>query len=210
MKNHVLTVGMYEANCVVLWEDPAQAWVIDPGADSRRIFAYMEKEGLKPGVVVLTHAHFDHIAALGEVLAKFPGIPVYLHREDEAMAFSPLNQMTPYSATERPETLDTGKRDGDTIECGGLTAKVIHTPGHTPGSWCLHFEADKLLVTGDTLFNGSIGRTDFPGGSMREIEASLLRLRELPDDTHLICGHGHESTLGSEKKYNPFLKENGL
>jgi len=206
MNVHVLTVGMYEANCVVLWDDPNEAWVIDPGADSGRILAYLEREKLKVGAIVLTHAHFDHIGALHEVLAKNPSAPVYLHGADEVMAFSPLNQMPPYSATPRPDTLDTSKRDGDTITCGGLTAKIIHTPGHTPGSWCLYFEADKLLVTGDTLFNGSIGRTDFPGGSMKAIEASLLILKKLPDDTRLICGHGPESTLGSEKKYNPFLR----
>lgn len=206
MKCEVLPVGLYEANCVVVWDDPEKAWVFDPGADGKRILAHLKKEGLRAGAVVLTHAHFDHVSALNEVLAGCPPVPVYLHAKDEPFAFSPLNQMPPYSATQRPTALDTGKRDGDTITCGGLTAKIIHTPGHTPGSWCLYFEDDKLLVTGDTLFNGSIGRTDFPGGSMREMEASLQRLKQLPDDTRLICGHGPESTLGAEKRDNPYLQ----
>ena len=206
MKSFVLPVGAYDANCVVLWEDPERAWVIDPGAESRRILAFLKKEGLRVGVVVLTHAHFDHISAVNEVLAEYPSVPVYLHKEDELFAFSPLNQMPPYSSTEPPATLDMTKGDGDSITCGGLTARVMHTPGHTPGSWCLYFEAEKLLVSGDTLFNGSIGRTDFPGGSMKAMEASLLILKKLPDDTRLICGHGAESVLGAEKRYNPFLK----
>ena len=205
MKSFVLPVGLYEANCVVVWEDPAGAWVFDPGADCGRIVESLKKEGLAVGAVVLTHAHFDHISAVNEVLAAYPGVPVYLHRGDEGMAFSPLNQMPPYPRTQRPATLDTSKGDGDTITCGGLSARVIHTPGHTPGSWCLHFGADKVLVAGDTLFNGSIGRTDFPGGSMSEMEVSLGILKALPDDTRLICGHGPGSTIGAEKRSNPYL-----
>jgi len=202
----VLPVGLYEANCVVLWDDPAEAWVIDPGADSKRIFAFLKKEGLQVGAVVLTHAHFDHVSALNEVLAEYPSVKVFLHGADEPFAFSPLNQMPPYSSTQKPATLDTSKRDGDTITCGGLIAKVIHTPGHTPGSWCLHFEADNVLVTGDTLFNGSIGRTDFPGGSMDEMEVSLQVLKKLPDDTQVIAGHGPSTTIGHEKQNNPYLR----
>jgi len=206
MKCHVLPVGVYEANCAVVWDDPAKAWVIDPGADSQKIFAFLKKEGLQVGAVVLTHAHFDHISALNEVLAEYPSAAVYLHGKDEPFAFSSLNQMPPYSVTQRPAALDMSKQDGDTLECGGLTAKIIHTPGHTPGSWCLHFEAHKLLVAGDTLFNGSIGRTDFPGGSMAAMEASLQTLKQLPDDTRVIAGHGPATTIGHEKRTNPYLR----
>lgn len=205
MNVHVLPVGLYEANCVVMWDDPENAWVFDPGADGARILALLKRESLRVGAVVLTHAHFDHVSALGEVLAACPTAPVYLHQADEAFAFSPLNQMPPYPSSRRPAALDTAKRDGDTILCGGLSAAVIHTPGHTPGSWCLHVEAERLLITGDTLFNGSIGRTDFPGGNMRDMEASLRRLKRLPDDTRLICGHGPETTMGAEKRDNLYL-----
>ena len=204
MNYEVLPIGPYEANCSILWEDPAQAWVIDPGADGAEILGFMKKRGLKAGVVVLTHGHFDHVSAVNEVLAQFP-VPVYMHKEDAAFAFSPLNAMGPYRPTIRPATLKTDKADGDTLACGGLTAKLIHTPGHTPGGWCLYVESEKLLVAGDTLFAGSIGRTDFPGGSQDQMEASLQRLKTLPDDTRVICGHGPQATIGVEKRSNPYL-----
>jgi len=204
MKYDVMPIGPYEANCVILWNDPALAWVIDPGADSDVILDFMDTHGLKAGVVVLTHGHFDHVSAVNEILARFP-VPVYLHPDDAAFAFSPLNTMPPYPSTAKPASLKTDKGDGDTLEVGGLSAKLIHTPGHTPGGWCLYFESDKLLVSGDTLFAGSVGRTDFPGGSWEELEASLKRLKVLPDDTRVICGHGPLTTIGNEKRSNPYL-----
>ena len=204
MNYEVLPIGPFEANCSILWEDPAQAWVVDPGADGAVILAFLKKRGLKAGVIVLTHGHFDHVSAVNEVLAQFP-VPVYLHKEDAVFAFSPLNAMGPYRPTARPATLKTDKVDGDTLACGGLTAKLIHTPGHTPGGCCLYFESEKLLVAGDTLFAGSIGRTDFPGGSQSQMEASLQRLKALPDDTRVICGHGPQTTIGIEKRSNPYL-----
>ncbi len=204
MKYDVLPVGPYEANCCILWDDPEQAWVVDPGADGEEILSFLKTHGLKAGVVVLTHAHFDHISALNEVLAVYP-VPVYLHRADVPFAFSPMNAMPPYRPTARPASLVTDKADGDTLEYGGLSARLIHTPGHTPGGWCLYFEKHSVLVAGDTLFAGSIGRTDFPGGSMEEMEASLQRLKALPDDTKVMCGHGPVTTLGVEKRSNPYL-----
>jgi len=204
MNYEVFPVGPFEANCSILWDDPAQAWVVDPGADSAVILGLMEKRGLKAGVVVLTHSHFDHISALNEILAKFP-VPVYLHAEEVPFAFSPMNAMPPYRSTARPALLVTDKREGDEIACGGLTARLIHTPGHTPGGWCLYFEKEKLLVAGDTLFAGSVGRTDLPGGSETLLKASLQKLRALPDDTRVICGHGPQTTLGAEKRSNPYL-----
>lgn len=204
MNYEVLPIGPYEANCVILWNDPEQAWVIDPGADSEVILGFMKKRGLKAGVVVLTHGHFDHVSAVNEILAQFP-VSVYLHPDDAAFAFSPLNAMPPYHPTAKPATLKTDKDDGDTLEVGGLTATFILTPGHTPGGWCLFFEKDKVLVSGDTLFAGSVGRTDFPGGSWAALESSLQRLKTLPDDTRVICGHGLSTTIGNEKRSNPYL-----
>ncbi len=205
MNFHVLPLGPYEANCSILWNDPSQAWVVDPGAECGKIFGFLEKQGLGVGLVVLTHGHFDHISAVNEVAARYP-VPVYLHAEDAAFAFSPMNAMPPYRPTRRPETLAADKRGGDLLACGGLTAALLHTPGHTPGGWCLHFEADKLLVAGDTLFAGSVGRTDLPGGSWDALEASLRRLKALPDDTRVICGHGPLTTIGAEKRNNPYFQ----
>ncbi len=204
MHVEVIPVGTFGANCCILWDNPALAWVVDPGADGAQILRRMEKLGVTAGVVVLTHAHFDHISALNEILAEFP-VPVYMNAADAVLAFSPSNSMPPYPATERPALLVTDKKDGHMLACGGLTAQIIHTPGHTPGGWCLYFEKDKLLVAGDTLFAGSVGRTDFPGGSMEELEASLQKLKALPDDTRVICGHGPMTTIGVEKRDNPYL-----
>lgn len=204
MQFEVLPVGPYQANCALLWDDPAAAWVVDPGADAPDILARVKALGLRVGVIVLTHAHFDHISAVNDILRAFP-VPVYLHAADEAFAFSPMNAMAPYRPTARPAGLVTDRGDGDTLACGNLSATVLHTPGHTPGGCCLHFAADKLLVAGDTLFAGSVGRTDFPGGSWEQLEASLARLAKLPDDTRVICGHGPTTTIGTEKRSNPYL-----
>ncbi len=204
MHYEVIPVGAYEANCGILWNDPAQAWVVDPGSDGEIILGLLEKKGLKVGVVVLTHAHFDHISAVNEILAKFP-VPVYMNAADAAYAFSPMNAMPPYQTTRRPPQLVTDKQEGDRIACGGLTATLLFAPGHTPGGWCLYFEAEKLLVAGDLLFAGSVGRTDFPGGSWQEMERSLQKIKALPDDTRVICGHGPMTTIGTEKRSNPYL-----
>ena len=204
MRFEVIPVGPYAANSCVLWQDAATAWVVDPGADSGKILAFLRKEGLAVGAVVLTHAHFDHISAVNDILAAYP-VPVYLHAGDVPLAFSPLNAVPPYPRTSRPATLVTDKKDGDTLACGGLSARIIHTPGHSPGGWCLHFEAEKLLLAGDTLFAGSVGRTDLPGSDWADMQASLLKLTALPDDTRVVCGHGPMTTIGTEKRSNPYL-----
>ena len=206
MQTLVLPVGPYEANCVVAWEDPAKAWLVDPGAEPELIFAALTQKGVTPALILLTHGHFDHISSVADILKKYP-VPVYLHADDEPVAFSPLNVMPPYlGAKKRWATLDTSKGDGDTLACGGLTATFIHTPGHTPGSCCIYFKKDKLLLTGDTLFAGSVGRTDFPGGSATALSRSLQLLKVLPDDLRVIPGHGEDTNLGEEKKSNPYLR----
>jgi len=204
MNVKVLSVGPYESNCSLLWDNPEKAWVIDPGANAATIKSALESNKLSLGVVVLTHSHFDHISALNSLL-EGREVPVYMHKADEAFAFSPMNSMPPYPQTERPDSLNLEKSDGDTIECGGLTAKIITTPGHTPGGWCLYFEEHGVLVAGDTLFAGSVGRTDLPGGDWNILTASLQKIKTLPDATRVICGHGPETTIGIEKQRNPYL-----
>ncbi len=205
MRIKVIPVGLYEVNSVLLWQKPEEAWLIDPGFDGQRILDLMRKEGVTPAIIVLTHAHFDHISAVNDILAVHP-VPVYLHKSDIAMAFAPQNSMPPYPPTRRPATLVSDKMDGETLSCGGLNAKIIHTPGHTPGGWCLHFAEHKLLIAGDTLFAGSVGRTDFPGGSWAELQKSLKRLTCLPHETQVVCGHGATTTIGAEIESNPYLQ----
>ncbi|MDA3926831.1 MAG: MBL fold metallo-hydrolase [Kiritimatiellae bacterium] len=204
MNVKVLVVGPYEVNCTVLWNDPEKAWVVDPGYDAEEILSVLKENGLTLGMVVLTHSHFDHISSVNKIL-EGKKIPVYMHRADEQFAFSPMNAMPPYSPTEKPELMKFDKDDGDVLEFGGLKAELIATPGHTLGGWCLYFKNENLLIAGDTLFAGSVGRTDLPGGDWDTLTASLLKLKVLSDDTRVICGHGPGTTIGIEKKNNPYL-----
>lgn len=197
MERLTIQVGSYEVNCSIMSEN-GKAWIVDPGHEGARIAALLEKKGLEPEAVLLTHAHFDHITGIKELQKLFPGLPVYVHPEDTVMFGHPFNQ-TPgeYDSIGVPADI----RDVATLEI----AEVIHTPGHTPGGVCYYFPGDRLLLSGDTLFAGSIGRTDFPGGSMSKMMESLRKLMELPEDTLVIPGHGSHTTIGQEKVSNPYI-----
>ncbi len=207
MEKHVISVGPIEANCVVLWGEEKKAWIVDPGADAERICAFCEERGLEPVLVAFTHGHFDHIGAMPQIVAKWPATPVHVGPGDEPIAFHPQNAWPPYySATKAPATLAPDLTDGATLSAGGLSAKVIATPGHTPGGVCLHFADERLLLSGDTLFAGSCGRTDFPGGSMPTLMQSLKRLAALPPETEVIPGHGESTTIARELATNRFMR----
>lgn len=201
----VFPVGVYGANCTLLWQDPQAAWLFDPGADAADILDVLRQRNLTLAVIVLTHAHFDHISAVNAILEHHP-VPVYLHAQDVEMAFSTLNASPPYPLTQRPQGLNSSHKDGEQLNFGGLSATVLHTPGHTPGGCCFYFAAEELLVAGDTLFAGSVGRTDFPGGSWDTLQKSLAKLKQLPDATSVVCGHGPLTTIGAEKATNPYLQ----
>lgn len=197
MERLTIQVGSYEVNCSIMSEN-GKAWIVDPGHEGSRIAALLDKKGLQPEAILLTHAHFDHITGVKELQRLFPELPVYVHPEDTVMFGHPFNQMPgEYDSIGTPANI----RDVNTLEI----AEVIHTPGHTPGGTCYYFPADKLLLSGDTLFAGSIGRTDFPGGSMLKMMESLKKLMTLPDDTLVIPGHGSHTTIGQEKKQNPYI-----
>ncbi len=197
MKFKTLTVGLYEVNCT-LAIDGADAWVVDPGADEEAIVKAAEAEGAKIAGVLLTHAHFDHIGAIPGIKARFPEAPVYVHPSDEVMFGHPFNRLPP----EYPSFL---KPAGVVDARNFPLAEVIETPGHTPGGVCYYFKEDGILLSGDTLFAGSVGRTDFPGGSMTTLVESLKKLKALPDLTKVIPGHGPSTTIGEEKGSNPYL-----
>ena len=207
MERRIMPLGAIGANCVILWEDPAAAWIVDPGAEPEVLNVFLEKKGLTPALVLLTHGHFDHIGALDGLLARHPGLPVHIGPGDVPMIGHPQNAWPPdYDAVKKPASLVADLVDGATLTAGGLTMQVIATPGHTPGGACFLFAEQKLLLTGDTLFEGSCGRTDFPGGSRSQLDASLRRLAGLDPELTVVPGHGALTTIAREVASNPFLQ----
>ena len=204
----VLATGPLAENCYLLWREKS-AWIIDPGADPEEILSELDARGLTPVSILLTHGHFDHLGALDALLKRYPALPVVLRSEEQDWCFThPVNQYPPfYFHQQRPATLVS---PGETYTCGGLTARLIPTPGHTPGGQCILIEDNvpaPLCFTGDTLFAGSIGRTDLPGGSFAQLNASLRALAaKLSPETTLLPGHGPASTLERELRTNPYLQ----
>ena len=195
MQIHCLPLGDYQTNCYFIWEDDASVCaVIDPGYMPQTVLKFAADHGKTIETVLLTHGHFDHVGAVKD-LAAATGCRVYLCEKDLS-----LPPMITAGKLYYTDTYD----DTDLITTAGLTLQVIATPGHTPGSVCLMCQ--DVLFSGDTLFAGSCGRTDFPGGSTSEILRSLQRLAALPGDFRVLPGHAEETTLSRERQYNPFLK----
>jgi len=206
MQIESVLVGAFGVNCLLVWDDPARTIVIDPGAEPAVLQAALARKGLSVAAYWLTHGHIDHISALSDLLAAHPA-PVRLHEADAVWAFTSANRYPPYlRGPERPDSLEL-LADGAVLADGGLSARVLHTPGHTPGGVCFLFEKENTLVTGDTLFQGSVGRTDLPGGDWTTLAASLARLLTLDDALKVLPGHGPDSTLGEERRRNPFLQD---
>ena len=225
--HEILPVGMLQCNCHIVGDpDTREAIVIDPGDDAERILEAIRRHRLKVTAIVVTHTHIDHVIGLSRV-HKATGAPVYIHADDLEL-YSGLEQQALWIGWKAPEQvqIDQLLKEGDTIRWGGLEAQILHTPGHTPGSICLYLPTDfphaasdakphdperqrtGQLFAGDTLFAGSIGRTDLWGGSFTEIIRSLTgKLLALPDDTIVYPGHGGATTIGQERETNPFLQE---
>jgi len=210
MKIKKLVVGPLQANCYVVWDkDGRSAAIIDPGGDPEEIISVVDDEKLKPVVLINTHGHIDHIAANRAIKERYD-IPLLIHREDSASLTDPglnLSAMG-FGQLDSPPS-DRELQDGDEIPVGEIMLKVISTPGHTPGGICLlisRSDQPDVIITGDTLFAGGVGRTDFPGGSWDLLMESIRnRLLSFPDETIILPGHGPHSTIGEERKSNPFL-----
>ena len=201
-------VGPLQCNCTILGDEQAgEAIVIDPGDEIGRIHRRLNDLGLKLKQILVTHAHIDHVGGALK-LKRLTGAPILFNQND-----LPLIKMMEVQAgwlgIATPETAppDESLTDGEVVGLASFPAQVIHTPGHTQGSVCLHFVPLKLLVAGDTLFAGSIGRTDLPGGDYGQIIDSIQsRLLILPDETKVLPGHGPSTTIGVERSNNPFLR----
>lgn len=206
MKVEMLVVGPVATNCYIVWcEDSWEAMVIDPGDEGGKILEAIRREEVEVKYVVNTHGHLDHIGA-NDVVRKACGAPLLIHRLDaEALENPELNLSAFFWREVKASPPDKVLEEGDHIRLGKLKFKVLHTPGHSPGSICLLGE--EAIFTGDTLFAGSIGRTDMPGGSFQKIMYSLKhRLLPLPDSLKVYPGHGPETVLGYEKRVNPYLR----
>ena len=202
MTVHTLSVGALATNCYIVADDRGTATVIDPGADSDAIRRVLDREQLTLGAVLLTHAHCDHMGAVGELIGD--GVPVYCHRLEQPALIDGRRNLSAVFGMPVPPVHDAVLLDeGDTVAVGGLTFTVLHTPGHTVGSCC--FLLDDILFAGDTLFCESIGRTDFPGGDFTAMRTSLSRLAALEGDLRVLAGHGEPTTIAHERQYNPYL-----
>ena len=189
-----LPLGDYQTNCyIVRREDSRKALILDPGYEPEIILSFLEENHLTPEAIALTHGHFDHVGAVKELAAE-TGCRVYLNEKDLAM---------PPMMTAGPLFYTDTYAEGDQLTLAEIPVTVLETPGHTPGSVCLVM--DRHLFSGDTLFAGSCGRTDLPGGDARAMKASLARLAALKENYQVHPGHGHGSTLYWEKKTNPYL-----
>jgi hydroxyacylglutathione hydrolase len=200
-----LTVGAFSANCYIVGsEKTKEGLVIDPGGNAKEIINTINITHLKIKTILLTHGHADHIAALYDI-KSFTGAQVAIHRSDNNFLYGPREYSMMWGISYRtPDQPDRLLDEGDFIEIGDLHFEVIHTPGHTPGSICLHI--DDKVFTGDTLMFRGIGMTVLPGSNRRQLVDSIhSRLMVLPDETRLYPGHGRQTTVGAERRNNPHL-----
>lgn len=204
----VFTLGPYATNCYVLSTTGSpDCWIVDASFGPGPILDSIRKRGLLPRALILTHAHVDHIAGVREVAAAFPGLPILIHEAESQWLLDPELNLSAFSGT--PVTAPKATRllkDGDVLDLCGIEWRVLHTPGHSPGSVTLHAPSAGVAIVGDTLFSGSVGRTDFPGCSFEELERSIrTRLFTLPLETRALPGHGDATSIGAERESNPFV-----
>jgi hydroxyacylglutathione hydrolase len=191
-----IVVGPFEVNCYI-FTAKNKTFIIDPGAESKRIIDFIKKNSLIPVQILLTHAHIDHISEVKEIVTEF-NIPVYLNEKDKSLYLSSENSIVPFYPSLKEHALTVNTITSNLIE-------TVHTPGHTQGGTCFYIKEHSLLFSGDTIFQESIGRTDLPGGSHNQlIESIKTKILTLPDNTLIYPGHGPETSVSREKRSNPF------
>lgn len=202
-------LGPFETNCyVVAPEGSGDCWIVDASFGPEPMIGFVRQQGLRPAALVLTHAHVDHIAGVGAVLAAFPGTPVWVHSAEREWLNDPMLNLSeamgaPVTAPGPDATLEHGQK----LTLAGSAWRVLHTPGHSPGGITLYSADSHVALVGDALFAGSIGRTDFPGSDFATLASSIrTHLYSLPDSTRVLPGHGPETTIGREKRSNPFVR----
>lgn len=204
MQITTLPLGRMQANCYIVQAGDGTAAVVDTGDEAARLLQHLQSAGLRVTAVWLTHGHFDHIGAADALRAAFSCPIVALAAEAALLADPQKNLSSAFSKAPLSLTADTLLADGDTFAFGGETVGVLHTPGHTSGSCC--YKLGKWLFTGDTLFDGSIGRADFPTGDPTALSLSLERLAAIPDDLCVLPGHGAATTLAVQRAVNPYMR----
>ncbi len=204
VKIHTLVVGRLQTNCYVL-QSGSTASIVDPGDEPERVLRFLNDVGVNPTRIIATHSHFDHVLGV-ETIQRGLNIPFLIHRDDLSLLQSMQSRVRQFMGFEvsSPPKVDRFLKDGDTLNLGGEIVKVVHTPGHSPGS--ISLSGQGFVLTGDALFNQSIGRTDLPGGDLETLVRSIReRLFKLEDQTVVYPGHGPETTILDEKLANPFV-----
>ena len=209
LRIHTFTLGDFQTNCfVVRLEDEPACWIVDAGFDPEPMLTFIAREGLNPQALLLTHAHCDHIAGAGQVHARWPQLPILIHRSEATFLRDPMLNLSALLGDPIEAPGATGYLEhGGVLELGRVTFEVRHTPGHSPGGITLYCEKAGVAIVGDTLFAGSIGRYDFPTSDGQQLIASIReQLLIMPEETVIHPGHGPTSTIGQERRDNPFLQ----
>jgi glyoxylase-like metal-dependent hydrolase (beta-lactamase superfamily II) len=209
LKVNQFTVGPFAENPYLLWcSNTMEAIIVDPGDEADMLWQAIEDAGVQLQAIVLTHAHLDHVGAVTAIRER-AHVPVYLHpADDDLLAMAPEQGRMFGLRVEPVAPADHPLAHGDQISVGNVSLAVLHTPGHSPGSVCLYAVDEQTLIAGDTLFRHGVGRTDLPGGSWTQLEQAIhTHLWPLPDDVRVLPGHGPATTIGEERRLNPFVGE---